>query len=114
MSMSLIWVYILQKIIRLSGSLYLYFILLFLYVYDILFQISCSSSYMIFCDFVCIMQLFSYSVIQFYIHSELMIDLKFRLIKVTKLKIDMWITLHVIFQTTHPLHDSCHSVICIS
>jgi hypothetical protein len=27
-----------------------------------------------------------------------MIDLKFKLIKVTKLKIDMWITLHVIFK----------------
>jgi hypothetical protein len=53
---------------------------------------------MIFCDFVCIMQLFSYSVIQFYIQFELIINLKFRLIKVTKLKIDMWITLYVIFK----------------
>jgi hypothetical protein len=57
---------------------------------------------MIFYDFVCIMQLFNYSVIQFYIHSELMIDLKFRIIKVTKLKIGMWITLHVIFKLYIP------------
>jgi hypothetical protein len=49
------------------------------------------------------MQLFLYdilvfhmyhAVIQFYIHFEFMIDLKFILIKVTKLKIDMWIELH--------------------
>jgi hypothetical protein len=39
-----------------------------------------------------------HAVIQFYIHSELMIDLKFGLIKVIKLKIDTWITLHVIFK----------------
>jgi hypothetical protein len=57
---------------------------------------------MIFCDFVCIMQLFSYLVIQFYIHFELIIDLKFRLINVIKLKIGMWITLHVIFKLHIP------------
>jgi hypothetical protein len=31
-----------------------------------------------------------------------MIDLKFILIKVTKLKIDMWITLHIIFKLHIP------------
>jgi hypothetical protein len=31
-----------------------------------------------------------------------MIDFKFRLIKVTKLKIDMWITLYVIFKLHIP------------
>jgi hypothetical protein len=41
-------------------------------------------------------------VIQFYIHSEFMIDIKFKLIKVTKLKIDMWITLYVIFKLHIP------------
>jgi hypothetical protein len=44
----------------------------------------------------------SYLVIQFYIQSELMIDLKFRIIKVTKLKIGMCITLHVIFKLHIP------------
>jgi hypothetical protein len=44
---------------------------------------------MILCDFVCILQLFSYLVLY---------TLKLRLIKVTKLKIDMWITLHIIFK----------------
>jgi hypothetical protein len=39
-----------------------------------------------------------HAIIQFYILSKLMIDLKFRIIKVTKLKIDTWITLHVIFK----------------
>jgi hypothetical protein len=57
------------------------------------------------------MQLFLYdilcfrmyhTVIQFYIHYEFMIDLKFRLIKVTKLKIGMWITLNVIFKLHIP------------
>jgi hypothetical protein len=59
MSMSLIWVYMLQRIIRFSESLYLYFI--FFYVlYDILLHISCSYPYMILCDFVCIIHLFSF------------------------------------------------------
>jgi hypothetical protein len=41
------------------------FVLIFHFyvLYDILFQISCSTFYMTFCDFVCIMQLFSYSVL---------------------------------------------------
>jgi hypothetical protein len=43
-----------------------------------------------------------HAVIPFYKHSELMIDLKLRIIKVTKLKIGMWITLHVIFKLHTP------------
>jgi hypothetical protein len=43
-----------------------------------------------------------HTVIQFYIHSEFMIDIKFKLMNVTKLKIDMWITLNVIFKLHIP------------
>jgi hypothetical protein len=43
-----------------------------------------------------------HTVIQFYIHSEFMIDIKLKLINVTKLKIDMWITLNVIFKLHIP------------